>query len=123
MPRSLRHALTAWIAVLAILFGALAPTLSHAFVPAGGQVVDFPICSAAGHKVDVKLPGVPEAAVDPFKHCPYCIDLHHAPGMLPQASAAFVAIGGHILPPLFYAAPRPLFHWTAPQSRAPPLFS
>jgi hypothetical protein len=114
---------SAWIAMLAILFGALAPTLSHAFVPAGGRVVDFPICSAAGHTADVKLPGIPEPAADPFKHCPYCIDQHHVPGLLPQAPAAFVAIGGQILPPLFYTAPTPLFHWAAPQSRAPPRVS
>jgi hypothetical protein len=131
MTRIVRHALGASIALLAILFGALAPTLSHAlvpaFVPARAQPldfpVDFPICGALGHTVDVKAPGLPEPAVDPFKHCPYCVDQHHAPALLPQAMAALVAIGGHVLPPLFYAAPTPLFQWVAPQSRAPPRVS
>ncbi|QOL49742.1 DUF2946 domain-containing protein [Massilia litorea] len=123
MTRILQRALTAWIAVLAILFGALAPALSHAFAPAAAQSLEFPICSAVGHTAGVKLPGLPEPAADPSKHCPYCIDQHHAPGLLPQAPAAFVAIGGHILPPLFYSAPTPLFHWAAPQSRAPPRLS
>jgi hypothetical protein len=120
MTRIVRHALCAWIALLAILFGALAPTLSHAFVPARAQPVDFPICGSLGHTAAVKAPGLPEPAGYPFKHCPYCVDQHHAPALLPQAPAALVAIGGHVLPPLFYAAPTPLFHWTAPQSRAPP---
>jgi hypothetical protein len=51
MIRIVRHALGAWIALLAILFGALAPTLSHAlvpvFVPARAQPLDFPICGAS----------------------------------------------------------------------------
>lgn len=127
MTRTLQRALTAWIAVLAILFGALAPTLSHALVPAlmpaAAQSLEFPICSAAGHTASVKLPGLPEPAADPAKHCPYCVDQHHAPALLSQSMAALVAIGGHVLPPLFYAAPAPFFHWAAPQSRAPPRLS
>jgi hypothetical protein len=123
MTRIVRHALGAWIALLAILFGVLAPTLSHAFVPAKAQPLDFPVCGALGHTADVKAPGFPEPAVYPFKHCPYCIDQHHAPALLPQTMAALVAIGGHVLPSLFYAAPTPLFHWAAPQSRAPPRVS
>jgi hypothetical protein len=123
MTRFVRHALTAWIAVLAILFGALAPTLSHALVPAAAQPFEFPVCSAMGHTADVKLPGLPEPAADPSRHCPYCVEQHHAPALLPQAMATLVAISGHVLPPLFYAAPTPLFHWAAPQSRAPPRLS
>jgi hypothetical protein len=121
MTRTLRHALASWIALFAILFGALAPTLSHAFVPAAGQAVEFPICSA--HAVEVKTPGLPELGADPLKHCPYCVDQHHAPGLLPQAFSPLFAIGGAVLPSLFYAAPTPLFQWAAPQSRAPPRLS
>jgi len=106
-----------------MLFGALAPTLSHAFAPAASQSFDFPICSAAGHTVELKLPGLPDLGPDPLKHCPYCSDQHHAPGLLPQSSLALVAVGGASFPSLFYQAPAPLFHWAAPQSRAPPLLS
>ena len=109
--------------MLAILFGALAPTLSHALVPAAAQSLEFPVCSAMGHTAAAKLPGFPEPAADPYKHCPYCVDQHHVPALLPQAITALLAIGGQVLPSLFYAAPTPLFHWAAPQSRAPPRLS
>ena len=123
MTRIFRHALTTWIALLALLFGALAPTLSHAFTRAGTQTLEFPICSAVGHTLaDVKSNTI-DLGPDPFKHCPYCADQHHAPGLLAQTPAALVAIGGAVLPSLFYAAPAPLFHWAAPQSRAPPAVS
>jgi len=115
--------LTKWIAMLAILFGALAPTLSHAVVGASAQAVAFPVCSAAGHAApDVKNTGI-DLGVDPFKHCPFCADHHHAPGLLPQSPAAMVIIGGPVLPSLFYQAPEPLFHWAATRSRGPPRVS
>ena len=115
--------LASWIALLAILFGALAPTLSHAFVPAAAQPVEFPICSAAGHAApDVKNGGI-DLGVDPFKHCPFCADQHHAPGLLPTSSAGLLVIGSPVLPSLFYQAPEPLFHWAATRSRGPPRVS
>lgn len=124
MTRTLRHALATWIAALALLFGALAPALSHAFVRSAGQAIDFPICSAVGHTAaDGQPAGLPDPGPAPVKHCPYCADQHHAPGLLPQAPAVLVAIGGAVLPSLFYQAPEPLFHWAATRSRAPPTVS
>ena len=109
--------------MFAILFGALAPTLSHAFMRADLQAVGFPICSAAGHAAqDVKNTGI-DPGVDPFKHCPFCADQHHAPGLLPKSPAALVVIGSPVLPSLFYQAPEPLFHWAATRSRGPPIGS
>ena len=124
MTRTLRHALTSWIAALALLFGVLAPTLSHAFVRTAGQAIDFPICSAVGTTAaDVKPAGLPDLGPDSFKHCPYCADLHHTPGLLAQTPPVLAAIGGPVLPSLFYQAPEPLFHWAATRSRAPPTVS
>lgn len=123
MTRIVRHALTTWIAACALLFGALAPTLSHAVVRSAAQAVEFPICSAAGHTVGPASPGLPDLGPDPFKHCPYCADQHHAPGLLPQTAAALVAVGGPVLPSLFYQSPAPLFHWAARKSRGPPAVS
>jgi hypothetical protein len=123
MNRLRRHVLTSWIACLAILFGALAPTLSHAVDRAAPQVIVFPICSAAGHTMaDI---GLADAGLgtDPLRHCPFCVDQHHAPGLLPQTPAALAAVGGAVLPLLFYQAPEPLFHWAATRSRAPPRIS
>jgi hypothetical protein len=124
MTRHFRHALTAWIACLAILFGALAPAVSHAFVHAAPQPADFPVCSAHGNASgDVKMAGAPDLGADSSRHCPCCFNHHQAPGLLPQTPAALVAIGGPDLPSLFYHASEPLFHWDAPQSRAPPVAS
>ena len=109
--------------MLAILFGALAPTLSHAFVGASAQVPAFPVCSAGGHAAaDAKHTGI-DLGVDPFKHCPFCADPHHASGLLPQSPAALLVIGSPVLPSLFYQAPEPLFHWAATRSRGPPRVS
>ena len=123
MTRSARHVLTSWIACLAMLFGALAPGISHAFLRAAPQVADFPICSATGH--GASQPGSPgiDLGVDPFKHCPFCADQQHTPGLPPAGVASLVAVGGAVLPALFYQSPAPLFHWAAPLSRAPPAVS
>jgi hypothetical protein len=123
MSRLCRHALTAWIAMLAILFGVLAPTLSHAVVPAAAQAADFPVCRAHTQAADVKAPGLPEPAADFSKHCSYCAGHHHAPGLLPRTPPASVVAGSASFPSLFHEAPAPLFHWAAPQSRAPPRLS
>jgi hypothetical protein len=130
MTRLFRHALTSWIACLAILFGMLAPTLSHAVhtpLQLGAQLVDFPVCHAGGPTTaDMRPMGAapdPDRSPGPFQHCPFCSDGHHTPGLLPQTLAALVAVGGPVLPSLFYQAPEPLFHWAAPRSRAPPVVS
>lgn len=126
MHRLRRHLLTSWIACLAILFGALAPAVSHAFTRAAPQEMRFPVCSALGHTADITIELAP-AGIDPgatpFKHCPFCVDQHHAPGLLPQAPAVLAAVGGAVLPTLFYQAPEPLFPWAATRSRAPPAVS
>ena len=122
MNRLFRHVLTSWIACLAILFGTLAPALSHAF-PVGSHTIEFPICSAAGHTT-VQLNTIDiEPGVAPSQHCPFCTDGHHAPGLLPQTPALLVAVGGPVRPSVFYQAPEPLFHWAATRSRAPPAVS
>lgn len=110
--------------MLAILFGALAPSLAQAFVRgADAQAAAFPVCRAAGHAApDGKQSGI-DLGADPFKHCPFCADQHHAPGLLPHAPAAMLAIGSPVLPSLFYQAPEPLFHWAATRSRGPPAVS
>ncbi|MGJ9417666.1 DUF2946 family protein [Massilia sp. CMS3.1] len=124
MTRLFRHALATWIALLALLFGALAPTLSHAFVRAGGPAIEFPICSAVGHTAaDVKTAGLPDLGPDPFQHCPYCADGHHAPGLLPKSPAVPVVVGSPVHPFLFYQSSEPSFHWAASKSRGPPLVS
>jgi len=119
------RALTSWIACIAILLSALAPTLSHAFrgdVPAGW----IEICSATGAKV-IKL-GEPGKSTDQgsggqsMKHCPYCSTHTTVLGLPPAAPAGLTlnTLAFHV-PELFLAAPRTLFAWASAQPRAPPL--
>lgn len=115
-----------WIAAFGILMTALAPTLSHA-LRGNPQAAWVQVCSVLGSKI-VNVDALPDAprpggdAGHPLEHCPYC-SLHAPVAALPPAPATglvllAVSFG---MPRLFLSAPRDLFAWTAPQSRAPPL--
>ncbi|QAU34999.1 DUF2946 domain-containing protein [Janthinobacterium sp. 17J80-10] len=118
--------ITAAFACLAILMAALAPSISHALSDSGkSRFLWSEICSSAGLKL-IKLDlgpaspthGEPASA---FDHCPFC-QTHGGMPALPS-SVAFVLPayqGSFPFPSLFYQAPRPLFVWASPQSRAPP---
>ncbi|MDB5823483.1 MAG: hypothetical protein JWR21_2187 [Herminiimonas sp.] len=59
-----------------------------------------------------------------FEHCPFCFTHAGSFGLPFVASIVIPALGAATIAPfLFYRAPRPLFAWTAPQSRAPPFLS
>ncbi|MBA5635479.1 DUF2946 domain-containing protein [Duganella sp. LX20W] len=120
----------AWIACLAILFAAFAPSISHARAAARGAAW-MEICSTAGAKlVDMDAGQGPDmqqpatgAGVDTshLDHCPFCFTHGGAPLALPGAQLTlptFTAQDSH--PFLFYHAPRPLPIWTAAHPRAPP---
>ena len=127
MTRSTRL-FAAWIACLAILFAAFAPSISHARAAARGAGW-MEICSTAGAKLvnldasqDLGQPaaggGVDTSHLD---HCPYCATHGGAPLALPGATMTLPAFAArHVRPFLFYHAPRPLPIWTAAQPRAPP---
>jgi hypothetical protein len=122
----LRHRrLTSWVAVLAMWFAALAPTVSHALVwtggaggvevctPTGMQVLSFGAATAASDDA-AALRGV-------FEHCGYCV-LGAGAAPLPSVGCA--------LPPVVEApglAGQPLLRpalqapaWMLLPSRAPP---
>lgn len=119
----------AWIACLAILFAAFAPSISHARASVRGGAAWMEICSTAGAKLvdmdagqgpDMQQPatGVDTSHLD---HCPFCFTHGGAPLALPGAELTlpnFTAQDSH--PFLFYHAPRPLPIWTAAHPRAPP---
>lgn len=122
------RALTSWIAVLAILMAALAPSISHA-LGTRNAASWLEVCSAAGAKwvnaggdTDDKSP-VPSGA-HPLEHCPYC-SLHANAIAIPAKPAAAVPVllPAHDLPTAFLAAPRTLHAWVSAQPRAPPSFS
>lgn len=128
MPASRhRQRLASWIALLALVLGALAPTLSRAMAWAASDTLPFGVvCSA---DPDARAPGV--AAAEPgtgqhhasvFEHCPFCSI--HAPDLaLPPRAAVMLPLQGLAAaePELFLRAPRTLHAWASAQPRAPPL--
>ncbi|WP_426191169.1 DUF2946 domain-containing protein [Massilia sp. DWR3-1-1] len=118
---TLHRRLAAWLACLAMLFGALAPTLSQAnaaAAPAGGWTQ---ICSASGSRM-VQL-DMADPSQDPvhLEHCPFCATHADAVALPPGAAWSVpLLLPAATHPVLFYQSPRPLAIWRAAQSRAPP---
>lgn len=124
-----QYRFTAWLAALAVLWGALLPVLSHAVVShqAGGSGW-VEVCTATGMAwVNSTDNGATPGAGSPAKgmnmvDCDWCAT--HSPlASLPtvaQPQSAPLAFGSH-LTAAFLHAPRPLFVWAAAQSRAPPV--
>jgi uncharacterized protein involved in copper resistance len=130
-----RQTLHLWIALLAILFSALAPTVSHALA-AGNKAAStaadtLQLCTVNGYKM-VKLAGadagdsnsMPADAMHGMQHCAFCT-IHGSAAALPGAPAVALALdaGRDIYPPLFYRAPRALHTWSAANPRAPPFLA
>ncbi|MYM88125.1 DUF2946 domain-containing protein [Rugamonas sp. FT82W] len=116
-----RQTLHIWIALLAVLFSALAPAVSSAL--AATDTVQ--VCTVDGYKI-VKLPGAdkgkaPASAKHAMEHCAFC-SLHADAHPLPGAPSVPLALdaGRDTYPPLFYTAPRTLHTWSAANPRAPP---
>jgi hypothetical protein len=118
--------ITTWLAAMAILFAALAPSISHALASAGKLSPTWmEICSAEGSKAfkgdDAGGATQKKNSSVGFEHCPYCTVHGGSVGLPPTAGFTLPAFSGSFpLPSLFYQAPRPLFIWAAAQSRAPP---
>ncbi|MFK3737297.1 DUF2946 domain-containing protein [Massilia sp. TN1-12] len=127
MGTSLRHrCVTAWIAMLAVLFGVLAPSVSQA-LPASQAVQDVvEICTAHGIQLlqqDAAIPGGDDALAKNAGHCAYCLTHAHPVAMTPPTPFVLAVLRGHDdYPPLYYRSARPLAAWIAAQSRAPPAF-
>ena len=107
---------------------ALVPTLSHALSFARGVPNALSeVCTPQGARLvalNDQAPPTPDAAFSHLDHCPLC-SLHGAAlGMPPAAPRHIEPVAlAHAVPPLFLAAPRPLFAWSAAQPRAPPAIS
>lgn len=117
--------ISTWIAAIAVLFAALAPSISHALVSTGKlNPLWTEICSAQGTKI-VKFDAAGKPAgkdvSSGFEHCPYCTTHGGSAGLPPVSGFNLPAVAGSFpLPSLFYQAPRSLFVWASAQSRAPP---
>lgn len=122
------RALTSWIAVLAVLMAALAPSISHALGSNSASPWSV-VCTSIGVQwvqtdADSADPSPGPGAAHAFEHCPYC-SLHANAVAIPAAPSAGVpCISATDEPPVaVLVAPRTLSAWVSPQPRAPPLFS
>lgn len=125
-----RQRLTLWLALLAMCFGVLAPTVSHALA-ASGSSTWVEVCTAQGMRwvalADQASPadsGPADASGGPaahLEHCPAC----HAAGVglaPPPAPLLWTPLPAlrEGLPRRFEQAPRTAHAWQPVQARAPP---
>ncbi|MGQ3002892.1 MAG: DUF2946 domain-containing protein [Hydrogenophaga sp.] len=127
-PRT-THRFAAWLAMLAMLLGALAPTVAQAVVAAQGGPGWVQVCSASGmvwvqaDAIDgdnAAMADVGKSMADASRHCPWC-NLHGAVGLPPASSMPTLVLAPRAEPPpepFRSALPAP--PWPAAQSRAPP---
>ena len=125
-----RAVVVLWIACIAILMAALAPTLSRALTVASGKVVpSFEICSVTSGismnmlpvKFGAQQPSAPQQSTMTMGDCPCCS--MHADTLYITPTTLVLATGELItglLPVLFYQSATPLFAWTPVQPRGPP---
>ena len=124
-----QHRFTAWLAALAVLWGALLPVLSHAVV--ANQAVGngwVEVCTATGMAWVNSTDGqaTPEsgspARTTAMAGCDWCATHSPLAGVptVAQPLVAPLAFGPQV-PAAFLQAPRSLFVWAAAQSRAPPV--
>ena len=119
--------LTAWLAMLALLLGTLAPALAQAVV-AGSERSDWvQVCSATG-MVWVQADhaaGDPAAApvADMAMPCPWCSLHSPATGLPPAPASGLAAFAPAALARDAAAAAAPVGVWIAAPARAPPLNS
>ncbi len=117
-PLTLHRRLSLWLTLVALLMGALAPSLSQAMRAQGPQSW-ADVCSTAA-PADGHEPA-PGDAAHPFEHCPYC-SLHHPTLGLPPSPLRLSLPDDlrHEQPLLFLSGPSGQHNWTAASPRGPP---
>ncbi|MES2117994.1 MAG: DUF2946 domain-containing protein [Pseudomonadota bacterium] len=133
--KSTLRALHIWIACLAILMNALAPSISHAVAFMQGQAPAWEICRADGSAMQSAPVGdavktilasggkqqAPQKAMFSMDDCGYCTPHAGSYGLLPSVVSGLGLSGAHqIRPFLFYRSPAPLTAWSASRPRGPP---
>jgi hypothetical protein len=122
--------LTAWLAGMAMLFAALAPSIARA-TSARHDSVWTQICSASGTRLvkvslaEAAAQGSPDDGGAPAahgEHCPFC-STHAASFALPPDGGVSVPVidNPQYFTFLFVPALRPPARWIKAQSRAPPV--
>jgi hypothetical protein len=122
---SASRALTSWVATLAFLMAALAPSISHALGKNGTFLID--VCSSVVAKwvqpVANSTDQVPaQGDLHSIEPCPYC-SLHASFLAIPVSPVVLLRACSHyaLLSNGHPAAPRTLYAWASAQPRAPPL--
>lgn len=120
--------LAAWLTMLAMVLGALAPTVAHAIVAAKGGPDWVQVCSASG-MVWVQIDddgahgageGGEKSLADAPRHCPL-FNLHGTAGLPPAPLQPMALAPRAGQPPAPYQPVLTAAFWPASQSRAPPL--
>ncbi|KAG0771830.1 hypothetical protein G6F22_016165 [Rhizopus arrhizus] len=125
---------TLWIALAAILWASLAPSLAHALSlsPGGHHAhrISVDYCASEGEApstltLEVQHDGSDDTQADAHgdgHHCPLCRNPQADVGILPAPVPVVPAPVGRAItyPPLFFLAANPLHAWSAAQPRAPP---
>jgi hypothetical protein len=124
--RPLHHRFAAWLALLALLWGALVPTLAQAVVSSSDRQGWVEVCSASGVlwlRVDggAEAPtGKPGNMADASAHCPWC-PMQGAAGLPPEPALATPVGVQSGVPTTAFTSVRPAAVWSSAQSRAPPV--
>ncbi len=126
--RPLHRRFAAWLALLAVLWGALVPTLAQALVSSSSRQGWVEVCSTSGVlwvRVDggAKSPAAPTGQSDSMPnasaHCPWC-PIQGATGLPPEPALVTVAIAQGPVPTTAFTSARPAVLWSKARSRAPP---
>lgn len=124
----LRRRFAAWLAMVAMLLAALAPTIAQARIAGGDRADWLEICTTTGMvwvKVDADQPvqkaDAQPAGADASPHCPWCTLHGGASGLPPVVAVPVLPLPLAELPPAFYRAPLTDTVWATARSRAPPL--
>ncbi len=122
---------TSFIALLAIIMLALAPTVSKLITANRLNVNLVEVCTTEGTKwlsiselvqpTSVNNNHVP-ASINDHGDCYYC-NLQTSKFLPSVINLCITSKLAAILPSLFYQAPKPFFAWTHSRSRAPPIAS
>jgi hypothetical protein len=126
MHKLLKQQLVIWLAILSVLFGALAPTVSHKMAASEPAKEEVQLCTKAGIvkiAVDRSQANKPAAPTPDhmFKHCPYCATHGGTFALLPVPNFVFPFVRQQLVrPALFFQSMLPLFAWTVAEPRAPP---
>ncbi len=115
--------IAAWLAMLAVLLGALAPGVAQALVAAQGGSGWMQVCSASGmvwvQSDAVDDPAAGKPLTDASRHCPWCSP-QGAAGLPPEPSPVVGRTPAFEAPRAHVRSATPALPWPAAKSRAPP---